>query len=112
MEIIYKAKDGKTFNSAEECTQYENTLTNTVKEWEAWTWNGRRTDNTNEAKVVKLDTKKAAAQFLAKAKLDGDTCVKGIKKNNTGWFIYDGDAKQYVLIPLYYIFLFKCIFKS
>ena len=36
MEVIFKAKDGTMFNSADACVQYEVELANSAKDWEAW----------------------------------------------------------------------------
>lgn len=109
MEVIFKAKDGKMFNSAEECVQYEVELASKEKEWEAWGWNGKSTDITTNAIVVNLPTEKSVTQFLEKAKLDGDNIIKGIEEGNEGWFFYDEDSEQYVSIYPDVLTIFKSI---
>lgn len=109
MEIVFKAKDGKIFNNANECVQYEVELTNKEKEWEAWGWNCEPTNLTSRAIVVKLNTKKAATQFLEKAKFDGDNNVKGIEEGDEGWFFYEELSEKYVNIYPDVLTIFKSI---
>jgi hypothetical protein len=112
MQIIFKANDGTIFYSAEECVQYELELANNAKDWEAWDWECRRTNDTSSAVVVNLDNERAAAQFLAKAKLDEDDRVKGIDEYSQGWYYYDEGASRYIHICEDIVNIFKAISAS
>lgn len=107
MEVIYKAKDGKMFNSAEECVHYEDTLKCRPNDWEGWNWDGHRTDDTSEAVVVKLNNEDAAEQFLEKAKLDDDDKIDGIEIGDEGWFYYDQNCERYILIDETILCIFR-----
>lgn len=112
MEVIFKAKDGKMFRSAEECVQYEAELVDKAKDWTAWNWSGLFTDDTSDAIIVKLDGEDAAAQFLAKAKLDDDDIIDGIKVGDEGWFFYDDNRDGYTQIDGEIIDILKSISAS
>lgn len=96
MKIVFKAKDGTMFNSAEACVQYEAELANREKEWEAWGWNGKPTDITTNAVVVNLPTEESVAQFLAKADFEDDGKIEGIDKDSRGWYYYDEGVEKYI----------------
>ena len=108
MEVIFKAKDGTMFNSADACVQYEVELANGAKDWEAWGWDGKRTNNTTSAIVVNLDNERAAAQFLAKADSEDDD-VKGIDEYDQGWYYYDEGESRYIPICEDVVSIFKAI---
>ena len=112
MEVIFKAKDGKMFDSAEACVQYEAELVDKAKDWTAWTWSGLFTDDTSEALIVKLNGEDAAAQFLAKARLDDDDNVDGIEVGDEGWFFYDDNRDGYTHIDGAIIHILKTISAS
>ena len=112
MEVIFKAKDGTMFNSAEECVQYEATLAYGAKDWEAWDWDGKPTTKTFQAVMVKLNNEDAAEQFLAAADAEGDNNIEGIEVGDEGWFFYDEGSKQYVFVDDTIINIFKNILTS
>jgi hypothetical protein len=95
MEIIFKAKDGTMFDSAEACVRYETKLASGTKEWTAWTWGGTPTNKTDAAVVVNLATERAAAQFLEQATRENDDSIKGIDTYSQGWYYWDEDNHQY-----------------
>ena len=112
MEVIFKAKDGTMFDSAEECVQYEATLDYRAKDWEAWGWDGKPITKTLHAVVVKLNNEDAAAQFLIAADTEGDYNIKGIEAGDEGWFFYDEGIEQYVFVDDTIINIFKNILTS
>ena len=112
MEVIFKAKDGTMFDSAEVCVQYELELANNAKDWEAWGWDGKRTNDTTSAVVVNLDNERAAAQFLATADRDDDDKIKGIDEYSQGWYYYDEGASRYINICEDIVNIFKAISAS
>ena len=112
MEVIFKAKDGTMFDSAEACVQYEATLDYRAKDWEAWGWDGKPTTKTLHAVVVKLNNEDAAAQFLIAADTEGDYNIKGIEAGDEGWFFYNEGSEQYVCIDDIFINIFKTISAS
>ena len=112
MEVIFKAKDGTMFDSAEECVQYELELANKEKDWQAWGWSGEPTDITANAVVVKLNTEDAAAQFLIAADAEGDYDIKGIESGDEGWFFYDEGSDRYVFIDDTFVNIFRNILTS
>jgi hypothetical protein len=95
MEIIFKAKDGTMFDSAEACVRYETELASDTKEWTAWDWGGTPTDKTTNAIVVNLATERAAAQFLGQVTLENDDSIKGIDTYSQGWYYWDEYNDQY-----------------
>ena len=95
MEIIFKAKDGTMFDSAEACVRYETELASGTKEWTAWGWGGTPTNKTHDAVVVNLATERAAAQFLGQGTLENDDGLKGIDTYSQGWYCWDENSHQY-----------------
>ena len=112
MEVIFKAKDGTIFYSAEECVQYELEVMNKAKDWQAWGWDGEPTTKTSHAVVVKLNNEDAAAQFLIAADAEGDYNIKGIEAGDEGWFFYDEGIEQYVFVDDNIINILKNILTS
>lgn len=111
MEIIFKSKDGKIFNSVEDCVKHEASLGNRTKDWQAWDYRGEQTNRTDNAILVKLSTKDAAAQFLTAADLYEDN-IEGIGVEDEGWFLYDEYSEKYILIDDIFIDIFKNISAS
>lgn len=90
MEIVYRAKDGKEFDSAEKCDAYEKLLEIGIEMYDRA---GRRTTDVQRAMVINLKDYDQAEEFIElsryhRVKSDGITLV------DTGWFYWDGRRYQ------------------
>ena len=96
MEIIYRAFDGKEFDSVTECAAYEEQM----HKLKMWFKNGKTT-SVDEAYVVKLDNMNDTKIFVDKCDAVGSECI-GIGYDDdcadTGLFVWDGNRCEYFYI--------------
>lgn len=96
MEIIYRAFDGKEFDSVTECAAYEEQM----HKLKMWFKNGKTT-SVDEAYVVKLDNEINTRIFIERCDNE-DTCHDGIEFDeytaDTGLFIWEENRCEYVEI--------------
>lgn len=96
MEIIYKAFDGKEFNTVTECAAYEEQM----HKLKMWFINGKTT-STEEAFVVKLDDEEDTRIFIEKCDAVGSD-HSGIGYNeydaDIGLFAWDPNRCEYFFI--------------
>lgn len=96
MEIIYRAFDGKEFNTVTECAAYEEQM----HKLKMWFINGKTT-STEEAFVVKLDNEEDTRIFIEKCDAVGSDHT-GIEFDeytaDTGLFIWDSNRCEYFCI--------------
>ena len=89
MEVLFKAKDGTLFISAQECAEHELRMMGMSRKWKGWEWNKNPTNKTTEAVMVYFCDDEASAQFIADAKLNADEGIDGIEEGDSGWFYWD-----------------------
>jgi hypothetical protein len=93
MEIIYRAFDGKEFDSVTECAAYEEKA-HKLKMW----FKDGKTTLTEEAFVVKLDNENDTRIFIERCDNEGSD-HSGIEFDeytaDTGLFVWDMNACQY-----------------
>lgn len=93
MEIIYRAFDGKEFNSVTECAAYEE-QTHKLKMW----FKDGKTTSTEEAYVVKLNNADDTRIFIERCDNEGSD-YEGIEFDeytiDTGLFVWDMNACRY-----------------
>ena len=93
MEIIYKAFDGKEFNSVTECAAYEEQM-HKLKMW----FKDGKTTSTEEAFVVELDNENDTRIFIERCDNEGSD-HDGIEFDeytaDTGLFVWDMNACKY-----------------
>lgn len=96
MDIIYRAFDGKEFNSITECAAYEE-QNRKLKMW----FKDGKTNLTDNAYVVKLDDENATRTFIDKCENE-DGCHDGIEFDkytaDTGLFVWDMGRDEYFRI--------------
>lgn len=93
MEIIYRAWDGKEFDSVTECAAYEEQM-HKLKMW----FKDGKTTSTEEAFVVKLENENDTRIFIERCDNEGSD-HEGIESNeygaDIGLFVWDMNACQY-----------------
>lgn len=96
MEIIYRAFDGKEFDTVTECAAYEE-QNRKLKMW----FKDGETNLTDKAYVVKLDDENATRAFIDKCNHE-DSCHDGIEFDeytaDTGLFAWDMYRDEYFAI--------------
>lgn len=93
MEIIYRAFDGKEFNSVTECAAYEEQM-HKLKMW----FKDGKTTSTEEALVVKLDNENDTRIFIERC--DNENSIHdGVEFDeytvDTGLFVWGTNESQY-----------------
>lgn len=89
MEVVFKAKDGTLFASAQECVLYEQRMAESPRKWKGWDWAGNPAKDTTDTIMVYFCDDEASAQFIADAKLNADEDIDGIEEGDSGWFYWD-----------------------
>lgn len=93
MEVIYRAFDGKEFDSVTECATYEG-RTNKPKMW----FKDGKTNLPDKAYVVKLDDENATRAFINKCENE-NSYYDGIEFDeytaDTGLFVWDMNRDEY-----------------
>lgn len=98
MEVVFKAKDGTLFVSAQECVLYEQRMAEGPRKWRGWDWEAKPTNNTTQAIMVFFRDGEASAQFIADAKLYADDDIDGFEEGDTGWYYWDEGEKAYLFL--------------
>lgn len=94
MTIIYRAEDGREFETEKECYEYERSML--LDGVLMWNRNGERTDKTESALWVYLasSTSDAAKNFMTVCNSEG-TGHDGIAEGETGLFYWDEWESMY-----------------
>lgn len=92
MEIIYKAWDGTEFRERSACERYEHNN----PPLQMWGSDGR-TDKTDHALIVNLDSIRDAERFVAKCDSEGN-CHDGIDGDEMGLFMWDFENDVYICL--------------
>lgn len=95
MEVVFKAKDGTLFVSAQECVLYEQRMAEAPRKWKGWEWNSDPTNNTAATAMVYFCDDEASAQFIADARLNADEDIDGIEEGDAGWYYWDEGEDVY-----------------
>lgn len=85
----YVAYDGKEFDTAAECLQYEANVLNTKPQM--WDVNGALTEDVESAWLVHLANLNETTWLLNKT-----TLSEGIDEESTGWFYWDDWDERYI----------------
>ena len=99
MEIIYRAFDGKEFDSVTECAAYEEQM----HKLKIWSKDGKTT-STEEAFVVKLENENDTRIFIERCDNEGsdhtgiDFDEYDVYGADTGLFVWDGNRCEYFYI--------------
>ena len=96
MEIIYKAFDGKEFDSVTECAAYEEQM-HKLKMW----FKDGKTTSADKAYVVKLENENDTRIFIERCDYEGSD-HEGIEFDeytaDTGLFVWDANRCEYCYI--------------
>ena len=94
MELVmkYKAKDGKTFDLAQECLSYEAGLAN--NNYAMFDYRGNKTDDPDSAIGVYIGDEMSAKALLEKFRIAGNPC-DGLDEDSTGAYCWNDMSDRY-----------------
>ena len=90
MEMIFRAYDGKEFNNAQDCFDYES-----KPGYQMWDENGR-TEDFDSAQIVKITTKPCAVDEFINDCVDNNITSEGIL--GAGLYVWAYEEFQWALV--------------
>jgi hypothetical protein len=96
MRTLYETLDGTTFGDITDAEKHERALLEQVQMWD---WNKNRTENTAQARLIRLTGEGAGAMLRAMMANNPDEyetlSPDQIDDNDNGWFYWDEYGEQY-----------------
>ena len=105
MEVIYRAYDGKIFESAEKCVIYEQALAVPMY------GEGGKTNDPDKALVVAFNDDYSAEAFINKCQEAG-TLHEGINEGDKGTFVWDYIEDRYFTMDVSILDALRHYFKD